>query len=241
MSLRVTRWIAGLSGAIIAHLAVFWAVALVTPRKPAGTGPTKPQTMSVEYLDASSVRQQLTLFDPRPLLIPTRWNVAGTQAISEIVQEERDIFEDYQPVFQSASGDFIATYGNRLGSSDDYALTELPWSEPGFKGMGTRHTPPPAAQPDELEMAVIDPGTGNVVSRRTIALPEATALADSWPDWRPVTYLATVEQSFLLGGMPVLSSSGYEEVDLRLEELVARRMMPLGGLPDGPYLVEVGP
>ena len=239
--LRATRWVAGLCGASIAHLAVFWAVGLVALER-ADKTPTEAQTTIIEYLDAASVDQQMTLFDPRPLLVPTRWNVANAENVGEIVQEERDIFDDYSPAFQSALGDFIGRYGNPLGQSvSAIGAGRLPWSDVSFQGMCVEEGALAQAQSDELEMLIVNPATGEVVLGESMSVQEAASLADSWPDWRPVTFLATVDQSFLVGGMSVLNSSGYEEVDERLKQLAADRMIPRGRLPDGPYLIEVGP
>ena len=114
MTRRSSRFIVSLSLAGIFHLGLLWGVVLVWDSDPDRTERiSKPQTVEVSYVNSNQLTRSFELFDPRPLLIPTEWNYATTQYLRDVLQEEKQIFADYDPMYRSEAGDFVSTFGDR--------------------------------------------------------------------------------------------------------------------------------
>ena len=210
-------------------------------RSQEGTEISRPQVTEVTYVDSHSVRQQITLFDPRPLLLPTQWNVASAQNLRDFLTEENRIFAEYEPMYRAEAGDFITTFGNRWTGFESVEEAQLTFAADDFRNLGRKVEGAIAPLDSLLEVKVLDPASGETLFFRSYTNSAARELAEGWPDWRPARFLASVESSFLSTRMNVLESSGFEEVDRRLEVLLASQLIGKGMLKDGPYIVEVGP
>ena len=242
MTRRSSRFIVSLSLAGIFHLGILWGIVIVWDNEDDSIERiSKPQTVEVSYVNSDQLMRSFELFDPRPLLIPTEWNFATTERLEEVLQEEKQIFADYDPMYRSEAGDFVSTFGDRWEGIDSYQDLQSRFGEELFRGLSSVREKKPEALGQSIEVSVFRPATGERVFRKVYYINAAEDLANAWPDWRPARFLASVEKSFLVTRMNVLESSGYQEVDEKLERLLASQLIGKGLFEDGPYLVEVGP
>lgn len=242
---KVFNWIMALGCAGIVHVGLFWTVGLVYPFS-RERQVVKSDRLEISYLDtrgrkeSALVMQRLSIFDPRPLLLPTDWNSASAQRVGDFVQEETPLFSDYDPVFQSDEGDFIERFGNRWESNSEIAESQMTFSFNWLEPMGRKSQPSYRGGDRELSLVLRNIATGEIVDSSSLYNTDAQAIIKNWPDWEPATFMLTISDSFVLPGIAVLVSSGYPEVDSLLQDLVTSSTVKRWVLPDGPYLLEVG-
>jgi len=244
----LAKWIAAVAAALAAHAWLFWGVGLgPAPAPEAPAAKSRPPLARVSYLGSPEngrsprLVQQIELFDPRPLLLPTKWNHAATPQAG-IADVQPAVFDDIPPAFQPDGGDFVAGFGNdwRRAPGLPEAALELernPFATLGYRPQSAEAAPREAA----LFLEVVDPATGRRVLRRTLQGPEAREILALDRDWTPATLLATVRQSFLVKRLALAGSSGSEEIDQRLLDLAASGALASIAVPDGAYFLLIGP
>lgn len=242
---RTLRWTLAISAAALFHVALFWSVVLTRETKQVLRRNAR-QFTEIQYFDARTterselLNQQMTLFDPRPLLLPTEWNVSNVSRLSDFTQEEVALFPDFAPMFELEGGDYLDDFGNAPASFEQLAAAQVEFDFPLFVGIGRKGHPLPAAQAKSLEARLLDPRTG--VTLRSAAIYKGVeSLGRNWPDWQPAVVLATVRDSFLSGGVSVVRSAGYNDADQVLRGLTRDFVHGLGALEDGVYFVEFIP
>ncbi|EDY83922.1 hypothetical protein VDG1235_3549 [Verrucomicrobiia bacterium DG1235] len=243
---RTLRWTWALVAAVLAHVGLYWGVAL-TRDSGQKLRRQERQFTELQYFggDAAErselIKQQMTLFDPRPLLLPTEWNAANAASLNEFWQEEAEIFPPFTPMFELEDGNYVDDFGNVPANYDQLSTAQTEFGFPPFRQLGRSETALEYVQEPGLSLSVLDPSSGAEVARTLIYNDAVRDLTASWPDWRPATLLATVEDSFQVGGLAVLTSSGFDEADRKLSEIAYAEFSDLGVLRDGVYLLEIVP
>lgn len=238
---RTLRWTVAGSFALLFHIALFWGV--VWTREPAQRlRSSQRQFTEIQYTTERTklLDQQMTLFDPRPLLLPTEWNASNVRRLGDFTQEEADLFPDFPPKFELEDGDYLDDFGNAPATYERLASAQVEFDYPIFHEIASDRRDLPPAQAKDVEAVVIDAKNGGELRRATI-YNVAGKLSATWPDWQPTTLIATIERSFLEAGVSVLRSSGYAEADQLLREATRAAFSRLGPLPDGVYFVEILP
>ena len=115
MKRTASRWLVGICLGAIVHTAIYWAPILVERPGPKGSE-NYPKELCFAISERIRVelspimQQQLELFDPKPLVQPTQWNLANSDdrfnRIEEFVGDDMDLFIDY-----------LANYGDEKGIS----------------------------------------------------------------------------------------------------------------------------
>tara|TARA_B110000037_G_scaffold164778_1_gene186352 strand:- start:322 stop:987 length:666 start_codon:yes stop_codon:yes gene_type:complete len=219
------------------HSSIYWTVAWFHPFEKEYEKEEKG-ALTVEMLN--SVPQEMNLFDPRPLLLPTVWNTANAERLGDFVEEEKAIFAAYGYDYGTVEDSLVTLYGNRWSSGGDVEAIGLSFEYPALNGFGVRDVIEMSEKDSVLKVRLLDPGTGGELFADSVISAESDEFEQSWPAWVPVTFLVNYVDSFLLSGFGVLESSGYRELDLHLERLAFERLLSRGILPDGYYLVEIG-
>ena len=236
------RWMMAISLGLAIHVGLYWGVAWTRgPRQSLLRSPR--QSTEIHYVDASSSQSSpvLTMFDPRPLVLPTRWNSANTQRLDEILVE-LDVFDRFAPQVQVQGGDFVSVYGSGLAPTFDLASVQTDFStgifaaageaEPGFNRV---------ADDAGVEFWIRNPLTGADLLRKKYQGERLESLRSLAFDWRPAVLLAIVEKGFLVGGLAVLESSGNEAVDRVLIEIARDAFFGKSYFADGIYRLEIAP
>lgn len=231
---------------LIVHIVLFWSVFWTKEPQQRLKRPTR-QLTEIHYFDTEATErsevlfQEMTLFDPRPLLLPTEWNAANVWRLGEVVQEEQDLFPSFGPMFELEDGDYLEDFGNVAAYYERLTMAQADFDYELFAALGRESRPIAAAPEAGLELVVMDPSTGFETASTTIYNNVTESLSEQWPDWQPTSLLATVKDSFLVGGLAVVRSSGYVEADQLIQMLASGIIPTLGRLNDGVYLVEMAP
>ncbi len=244
MKLRTSRWILAVCIAAIIHIALFWGVALINyVLEPSGDW--TEEKAKIEYVQVERVEEQMTLFDPRPLLLPTNWNFASIGPLDDlkIFEDEEPIFEDYDPMFAAEDGNFVFRYGNPWSIRDDSRESLSSFEVNRFAQLRQKERARSEHGELGLHVSLKDPISGRVLHSESSSLYNNAALEISrqWPSWSPVTFLVTVLDSFLLSQISIVESSGFDDVDKKLGDLIAHGLLSGAQAPDGVYFVEIGP
>ncbi len=243
---RTLRWTWAIAVTVLVHVSLYWGVALT---RDSGQKLRRQdrQFTEIQYLDSRSTKlsvvllQEMTLFDPRPLLLPTKWNAASAAGLSSFWQEEAEIFPEFTPMFELEDGNYIDDFGNVPASYGQLANAQVDFAFSPFRELGRRDEAVAYEEERGLSLVVEDPSSGAELKRIYIYNDAVRALEASWPDWRPATFLATVEGSFQVGGLSVVASSGFDEADREMSSIAYSNFPKLGLLEDGVYLLEMVP
>ncbi len=242
---RTLRWTLAVAVAVVFHVALFWSVVLTRETKQVLRRNAR-QFTEIQYFDSRTTErsellsQQMSLFDPRPLLLPTEWNASNVSRLSDFTQEEAALFPDFAPMFELEGGEYLDDFGSSPASFEQLAAAQVEFDFPLFDGIGRVERPLPTAQAKAIEARLLDPQTGAVL-RSAAIYKGVDSLARDWPDWQPAVLLATVREGFLGGGLSVVRSSGYSEADQALRRLAGEFVRSSGALRDGVYFVEIIP
>lgn len=246
MKARSLRWIAGWGLAGIFHIALFWAVVFFDPPKRKSLSQADHHT-AFEYVKAGSainsplVAEQIELFDPRPLLLPTKWNAGSADTIRDFIEDEREIFEDFEPRFRSGEGNFAESYGNRWKESASILSVQEEFEVSALETFGRKAEELPSFAREGFEARVIDLSSGEELFLDRVYNSEARrSLINDWPEWRPAQFLVSVKDSFVAQEVAVVSSSGSSEADELLRGVALSGILRRGRLEDGSYLVKIG-
>lgn len=205
------------------------------------------QYTEIQYFDQKAtersevLRQEMMLFDPRPLLLPTRWNAANATALTDFLQDEGEIFPDFLPMFEVEDGNYIDDFGNSVASYDNLGAAQVDFSGNLFERIAGEPEQTFEPLPVGSQVTLRDPRSGGEVASVSIYSEGIERLNQDWPEWRPATFLATIEESFVIGGLSVVKSSGFDEVDQAMRGILRSYFPDLKQLEDGVYLVEIIP
>lgn len=243
---RTMRWTWAVVFAVLVHVSLYWGVALTRSSDQALKRQGR-QFTEINYLDSAAAErwavlsQQMSLFDPRPLLLPTDWNVANVAGLLENRQEEAAIFPEFAPMFELEDGNYVDDFGNVLADYDRLASAQIEFGFPPFRELGRRVSETEFVGEPGMAVVLRRPASGEELSRFIIYNEAVSALDAAWPDRGPVSLLATVRDSFQVGGLAVLESSGFDGADLEIGRIAYESFSRLGVLRDGVYVLEIVP
>jgi len=187
------------------------------------------------------VAEQVELFDPRPLLLPTRWNAGSAETIRDFIDEEREIFEDFPPQFRSEDGNFARRYGNRWREMTSVLEAHIEFEASVLDELGRKENPQPAVERRGFAVRVLGlRGGEEIISERLYNSDARGELEEEWPEWRPAHFVVSVEDSFLVRETTVVRSSGSSDADALLADVALSGELARGALEDGSYLVKIG-
>lgn len=244
MTRSTSRWIVGVSVGGIVHIAIFWLVAVLTDsdevdrtRRAKGT--------SLQYIGSDSeelspvMKEQIMLFDPKPLMKPTRWNGANFERIDDYTDEGSAIFRDYEPIFTSDNGYFVESFGNSWRRAGSPRSNQLAFPFVVAKHLGREEVERARAQNEGVGLEVIEVGSGRTVFSQDFNRNVGRSILDVEETWESVEFLVQVVDSFQVGTPSTVLSSRFPEIDRSLSELMARQLLPKGLLRNGSYLVRI--
>lgn len=243
---RTLRWTWALAAAVLVHVTLYWGVAL-TRDSGQKLRRQERQHTEINYLDAQSTEQsevltqRMNLYDPRPLLLPTKWNSANAVSMLGFWQEEAEIFPAFAPMFELEDGNYIDDFGNVPANYEQLSAAQVDFGFLPFQELGRSRLEVDYQEEQGVSLAAVDPASGRELKRIYIYNDAVAALDSQWPDRRPATFLATVEGSFQVGGLSVVESSGFDEADREMTSIAYANFPELSLLEDGVYLLEMVP
>lgn len=241
-----TLWISIAIAAVVIALVVLAATMIRLP-KPAGGNTTRSITSSVAIarVDPSggnaALLQQVELYDPKPLFLPTAINSSDPELPTGMRREPGAAFRA-----------FPAQY-----AFDEYDMKRVAFPEPigvpenPVQGLAVGEAPNPfyalgrinyAAKPLPTRQAFIEVQQAKN-GRTVLAMPLQADRPDALPavDWQPMEMIIAIESSGMVGEPTVTSGSGFEAVDNFFRMYVAKQFRLGARLPPGFYALRIGP
>ncbi len=245
MRRSTSRWIVGIATGGIVHIGIFWAIVFLDSQ-PETLTPQREDKANIVYVgpdtdDLSPImRQQIELFDPKPLMQPTEWNTSNFDRVEAYyVEEDLQIFVDYEPIYESEDGDFVTTFGNAWTPADAPAQTALSFPVDATRGVGRVSLKLSSDFEEGVALEVIRMGSGETVFQNTYYNNAALEILGIPGDWGIASFTVLVVDSFLAGLPSIEESSGNPETDRRISELTVRKLLPKGLLDSGAYRVRI--
>jgi hypothetical protein len=239
-------WIAIAIAAVLVALVVLAATMIRLP-KPAGGKTASPTTSSVVIARVdpkggnAALLQQVELYDPKPLFLPTPINSSDPELPADMRREPGAAFRA-----------FPAQY-----AFDEYDMKKVAFPEPievpgnPVQGLAVGKAPNPfyafgrinyAAKPLPSRQAFLE--VQQAKSGRTVlAMPLPADHPDALPavDWQPMELIIAIESSGIVGEPIVTSGSGFEAVDNFFRMYVAKQFRLGARLAPGFYALRIGP
>ncbi len=245
MRRSTSRWIVGVAVCGILHIGIFWSLALLAPSKDEVGPKERKNTTKVAFIGSGSgdlsltMKQQIELFDPKPLMQPTVWNTANFDRVGDYVEADLEIFVDYEPIYGSEDGEFVSVFGNTwkpAGSSKDTML--------GFPLHTTRQFGRVATDTQRLaregvDLEIVRMRDGQVIYEDAIYNSVADEILEMPGSWGIASFIVQIVDSFQVGRPSIDQSAGNLEADNELSDLVVSDLLPKGLLTNGFFHVEV--
>ena len=209
----------------------------------------RPEGAVFRYLGKDQVelspimQQQLELFDPKPLVQPTQWNLANSDdrfnRIEEFVEDDMDLFIDYLANYGDEKGDFVSAFGNSWRQAEDASKVFLGFSIDRTKGFGRRDRNLQSVEDESIVLVIVRLFDCVSVLVRSYVNDVARQVRQLPGDWGSASFIVQILDSFQVG-LPVTErGSGSLEADARLRSFVETEFIPKGELRDGFYLVQI--
>lgn len=248
MRRSASRWILGISIGAIVHVAIYWAIVLVEKPSSRGTA-VRLEGATFRYIGKDQVelsavmQQQLELFDPKPLVQPTQWNMANFDGrfdrIEAFVGDDMDLFIDYVPNYGNEKGDFISAFGNSWRPADSAVEVFLDFPMDRTKDFGRRALDAQFVEDESFELKITRLDDGASVLDQKYGSEMGLEIRQLPGDWGSASFLVQIVDSFQVGSPITERGSGSSEADSRLRGLVETVLVPKGKLSDGFYAVQI--
>ncbi|HZP60438.1 MAG TPA: hypothetical protein VFB27_08955 [Opitutaceae bacterium] len=232
-------WLIAGAGALLALLFIGWLFSRTpVPPPPPATARPAPSvgvTRLNETTDAM-LREQAELFDPKPLFLPTRWNVRPGR-LTGVAREPGDtVFENFRPQL---------AFSESTLSLDFSTVAPPPVRPIDALAVGTPRRPLLGFGRLDLPAEPLAP-RGGFIEVRTAGGGEdvlATELTAAPPggDWAPLEFMAAVNTAGLVAPPQLVRSSGRDEVDAYFRTFLVRDFRLGARLPAGFFRIRIGP
>ena len=228
---------------VLMAFAVFAALHIRLPKLAENT-PLKPATPSgIMRIGGDAVLlQQVELYDPRPLFLPTAFNNSDPSLPLTMRREPGSAFKTIPPK------PIFVEYEKLNIVLPDPLTVPVPPVEALYTGetanpfftLGRINYPYTPLAPRQAFLEVLQTKTGKTV----LAVPLLAQKSESVPalDWQPLEMVVAVEAAGMVGEPTVIGGgSGFEEVDDYFRAFIAKQFRLGARLPPGFYTLRIGP
>jgi len=184
------------------------------------------------------VAEEAQFFDPTPLFLPTEWNSDQKPLPTNVLNDPGEMFVHFPSKLQFAEEGVALEFKNPIQipnkPSDTISVID---NEISFRGIGRGDVEvvPMAARGGYLVVRSADASKRAIVSQ---SLPDARPPVDNW---KPLAFMAVVNQAGLVGSLSLIERSGYESVDLYFQNYLVQSFRLGEYLAPGFYRISVGP
>lgn len=244
MRRSTSRWIVGVSIAGIVHIGIYWMVGWLSDSNE-GVRMRYAKGANLQFIGSdaeelsSVMREQIMLFDPKPLMMPTRWNGANYEPIDIYATMDSELFPDYAPMFASEGGDFVGPFGNSWNRAGSPRANQLAFPFVVTRQFGRKAFNRARSDREGIGLEVVELSSGRFVFSRDILNNAARSVLEEEEAWESVEFLVQVVDSFHVGAPSTVQSSRFPEIDRMLSELMTKELLPKGLLVNGSYLIRV--
>jgi hypothetical protein len=227
------NWLIAGAGALLAVALVLGLFSRISPPPPVTTQPRPVPAIGLD----SGATDEAELLDPKPLFLPTRWNVQPHHLSVGVAREPETAFAAFVPKLlfdEDALGlSFPPVVAMPSRPVEALAVGIPPRPLLGF-GRVDLAAEPLAARGGFAEVSAA--GTGETVLAQ--ALPEAAPPAG---DWVPLEFLVAVNAMGLIGPPQLMHSSGSDAVDAYFRSFLVEKFRLGARLRPGFFRVCIGP
>jgi hypothetical protein len=239
-----TLWIAIAVAAVLVVMVVFAIARVRLPKPLAATTPvSKPASVAIARADnkgaSAALLQQVALYDPMPLFLPTAINSSDPGLPAQLRREPGNVFKTISPQLTFREYEMNIELPAPVAVPKDplEALSTGETINPFFTfgRINYPYTPLPK------RLAFIE--VVQAKSGRTVLATPLNAGADNVlpaVDWQPLEMMVAVETTGLIGAPMVTNGSGSEEVDDYFRAFVAKQFRLGARLPPGFYILRIG-
>ncbi len=240
-----SRWIVGVAVGGIVHIGIFWGLAFLAPTKE-NIGPKEREdSVKVAYIGSDTsdlslpMKQQIELFDPKPLMQPTEWNTANFDRVEAYVEEDLEIFVDYEAIYGSEEGEFVSAFGNAWSPADSASEVMLDFPFQVTRQLGRVARDNPRLDREGVDLEIVRMRDGETVFEESYYNNVAVEILEIPGDWGLASFLVQIVDSFQVGSPSIDQSVGNSEADSKLSDLIVRELMPKGLLTNGSFHVKL--
>jgi len=241
-----TLWIAIAIAAVLVALLVLAATMVRLPKTPGGKA-SSSATSSVNIARAdprggnAALLQQVELYDPKPLFLPTPINSSDPALPASMRREPGAVFRAFPAQYAFDEYDMKkVAFPEPIGVPENpvQALSSGKAPNP-FYAIGRINYPYKPLPARQAFMEVQQTKNGRTV----LAMPVFADRADALPavDWQPMEMIVSIESSGMVGEPTVTSGSGFEAVDNYFRMYVAKQFRLGARLAPGFYALRIGP
>lgn len=245
MRRSTSRWIVGIAVGGMVHIGIFWGLPFLVPTKEESRPKNHKDGAKVAYIGSDTgdlsliMKQQIELFDPKPLMQPTIWNTANIDRVEAYGVADLEIFWDYQPIYASEDGAFVSAFGNTWNRAGSAKTEMLGFPFQVTRQFGRVAFETPRFDREGIELEIVRMRDGEVVFEEAYYNSVAKEILEMPGNWGIASFIVQVVDSFLVGRPSTDQSAGNSEADSRLSELAVRELMPKGLLTNGSFHVRI--
>ncbi len=245
MRRSTSRWVVGVAVGGMVHIGIFWGLAFLAPTKDESRPKNQKIGAKVSYIGSDTgdlsliMKQQIELFDPKPLMQPTIWNMANFDRVEAYVEADLEIFVDYQPIFGSENGAFVSAFGNTWSPAGSARAELLDFPFQVTRQFGRVAVETPRLDREGIELEIVRMRDGEVVFEEAYYNNVAKEIIEMPGNWGIASFIVQVADSFLVGRPSTDQSAGNLEADSKLSDLAVRELMPKGLLTNGSFQVRI--
>ncbi|MBK9990567.1 MAG: hypothetical protein IPP19_07535 [Verrucomicrobia bacterium] len=231
---------------MLVALVVLAATLVRLPKTPSGKTPGQP-TSSVAIARADSkggnaaLMQQVELYDPKPLFLPTSINSSDPELPASLRREPGAAFRDFPAQYAFDEYDMKkVAFPEPIGVPENPVQALSTGTAPNpFYVLGRINYPYKPLPAREAFLEVQQAKSGRTV----LAMPLTSDQANALPavDWQPMEMIISIEASGMVGEPTVTSGSGFEAVDNYFRMYVAKQFRLGARLAPGFYALRIGP
>jgi len=236
-----TLWIAIAIAAALVAVVVLAALKVRLPKPVTNDSPeTTPSSVGIVRLSGdTALLQQVELYDPRPLFLPTLINNSAPNLPMRLCREPGNDFKVVPPNFIFAEYEMKIALPEPIAVPGDpvQALHTGEASNPFF-AFGRLNFAYTALSPRLAYLEVVLAKSGRVVLATALKLGPDGAIPAG--DWQPLEMLLAVEVAGVIGAPVVTKGSGLEEVDDFFRAFLQKQFRMGPRLPPGIYVLRIG-
>jgi len=229
----------------IVHIGIFWGLVFFDNSIEDTQSARNEEGARLAYIGSDKgdlspiMKQQLELFDPKPLMQPTDWNTANFDRPDAYLEADLEIFVDYQPIYGSEDGAFASAFGNQWTATESpkAALLDFPFDTTSHFGRVALNVP--QLEDKGVELEIVEMNDGTVVFEDVFYNNAAREILEIPGSWGIASFIIQVVDSFQVG-LPLIDQSvGNLNADGRLSEIVVADLLPKGLLNNGSFRVRI--
>lgn len=236
-------------GIVVASILVFSAILLLLSYRGAGDSVAHAPKRSLEAKKIGLTRlaqqgqgrvvaEEAQFFDPTPLFLPTEWNSDQKPLPPSVLSDPGEMFAHFPSKLQFAEEGLVLKFKGPVQMPDKPSDTiKLLENQIAFQGMGH----------GDVEVGSLETRGGYLVVQSADASETpilSQVLADARPpvdNWKPMEFIAVVNNIGFVGSLALNKRSGYESVDLYFQNYLVQTFRLGEYLPPGFYRISVGP